>query len=73
MSLVNIQTSSNISHPTARCPVATSLYFKWVAVAARFKKGRKPYESACLEYKWHVAKCAVCREGRDENLDRSQD
>ena len=52
-----------ISHPTANCPVATVLYFKWVGVAAKFKKGRKPYESACLEYKGHIAKCKVCQKG----------
>ena len=58
-----------ISHPIANCPVATSLYFKWVGVAVKFKKGRKPYEKACLEYKWHIAECPVCREGLDATTD----
>ena len=59
--------NSNYSHPTANCPVATVLYFKWVEVAAKFKKGMKPFGDARLEYKGHIAKCTVCREGLDGN------
>ena len=58
-----------ISHPTANCPVATVLYFKWVEVAAKFKKGTKPYEGILLDYKLHIAKCPVCREGLDVTTD----
>ena len=50
-------------YPAANCPVETVLYLKWVDVATRFKKGHKPYESARLEYKGHIADCPVCREG----------
>ena len=57
-----------ISHPTANCPVATALYFKRVEVAARFKKGMKPFGNARLEYKGHIAECPVCREGLDEKV-----
>ena len=51
------------SHPTANCPVATVLYFKWVEVAAKFKKGTKPFGDAKLEYKRHIAKCELCQKG----------
>ena len=56
-----------ISHPIANCEKAWELYYEWVPIAALFKKGRKQYESACLRYKWHIAKCPVCREGLDAN------
>ena len=56
-----------ISHPAACCPVANVLYWKLVAVAAKFKKGMKPFGDARLEYKTHIAKCPVCREGLDED------
>ena len=51
-----------ISHPTANCPVARDLYFKgWV----KFEKGSKQYEYAAEKYRWHIAKCTVCREALD--------
>ena len=56
------------SHPTANCPVATTLYFKWVAVVTKFKfkKGSQPFKGAKAEYKLHIGNCPVCRGGRDE-------
>ncbi len=57
--------NSTFSHPTASCPIASALYFKWTNLTKQFKKGSEQYETACLKYKWHLAKCAVCREGLD--------
>ncbi len=67
MSQASLQTSSNTNyHPTtARCPEAIGKYYAWNFVSKSFKKGSKQYETACLRYKWHLAKCAVCREGLD--------
>ena len=52
------------SHPVARCPVATTLYYKWVAVAAKHKPSRQPFKGAKAEYQLHVydSECSRCRE-----------
>ena len=54
------------SHPTARCPVATTLNYKWVEVAGTRKKYEQPYKGAKAEYIIHTDNCPVCRGGRDE-------
>ena len=61
-----ISLNTKFMHPiTNHCPDATAKYFEWSDVAKLFKKGSKQFEAACLRYKWHIAKCAVCREGSD--------
>ena len=54
-----------ISHPTAACPVANALYWKWVHVAEKFKRGYQPFEDAKAEYDLHLTKCKTCREAID--------
>ncbi len=52
-----------IRHPAANCAVAWLLYMEW----ADHKKGSKDYAYAGDKYKWHLAKCPVCREALDAN------
>ena len=61
--------TTEYSHPTARCPVAWTLYKKWVAVAGKRKKYEQPYKGAKAEYQLHAYDvCPVCRGGRDEKV-----
>ena len=55
--------ATKLYRPTANCLEAEGLDAEWSQIAKWFKKGSKQYETACLRYKWHLAKCAVCREG----------
>ena len=52
-----------ISHPTSRCPVATTLYFKWADVAKKHKSYEQPFKGAKAEYELHIGNCPVCRGG----------
>ena len=56
--------TTEYSHPTARCPVATMLYYKWVEVAGKRKKYEQPYKGAKAEYQLHVYdNCSRCKKG----------
>ena len=52
-----------ISHPTSRCPVATTLYYKWVEVAKKRKLYEQPFKGAKAEYELHVYgdNCSRCK------------
>lgn len=58
-----ILSNINSSHPVVDCLVGTAEYWGWVFVSRAFEKGSEEYETACLRYKWHIAKCDVCRKG----------
>ena len=59
--LKNTWKSVKYSHPVASCPVARSLYFKWTEVDKKDEPAQ--FRAAGVEYKRHVAKCAVCQGG----------
>ena len=67
MSQANSQSSLNTNSSLLidNCSEAEFLYHAWCLVAMVYKKGNEQYELACLRYKWHLAECAVCREGLD--------
>ena len=50
------------SHPTAACPVANALYWKWVHVAEKWDHKFKVFQDAKAEYDLHLTKCKTCRE-----------
>ncbi len=58
--------TTNGYHPLARCPEAARLYFAWIDVAKKFKRGSKEYEVAFEEYMTHIKGGCNCREGLDE-------
>jgi len=60
-----LKVMSQFSHPTAACPVANALYWKWVHVAEEFKRGYQPFEDAKAEYQIHISCCMTCREAID--------
>ena len=61
--MVREETMIDYSHPTARCPVAWTLYKKWVAAAGKHKPYEQPFKGAKAEYMLHVydSECRRCR------------
>ncbi len=51
------------SHPVSRCPVATTLYYKWVKVAGKHKPYEQPFKGAKADYQLHVydSECRRCK------------
>ena len=74
--------TTNYHHPATNrdCPVAGELHYKWMSVspllndvrpihiALRIRESRRGYEyqKALWNYKDHIAKCDICREGLDD-------
>ena len=48
------------SHPTAACPVANALYWKWVRVAEKWDHKFKVFQDAKAEYTLHLTECDKC-------------